>query len=97
MRNGIRFAIALGALGALSSGCVRYQVMTAEDHGQLPVTQLETIKTTNYLVFFTQEHQFWLCEDRGESLVCDRRCGGKTDLECPSLSAGWGGISTNVR
>ncbi|MCC6526516.1 MAG: hypothetical protein IT373_27960 [Polyangiaceae bacterium] len=104
MRNGWKLLVSAAALSLLG-GCVRYQVLAASDQGDerrknpgtLPVTQLETLKTTNYYFVITIEHQFWLCQDSGDTLLCDRRCGSGTDLECPALSAGGGTITSNVR
>jgi hypothetical protein len=105
MRKNLAIASILGVLGALATGCTSYRVLSAFDQGderrkepgEQPVTQLETLKTTNYFFSFVIEHQFWLCQDTGDTLLCERRCGNKTDLECPALAGGGGTITSNVR
>ena len=70
---------------------------SAEDQGKLPVTKLETVKTTFALFWVTEEHQFWLCEDKGDDLVCHRSCGGVQDVECPTASSTEGAFTTHTR
>lgn len=86
---------AFGSLGAL--GCSSYRIRSAEDQGKLPVTKLETVKTTFALFWVTEEHQFWLCEDKGDDLVCHRSCGGVQDVECPTASSTEGAFTTHTR
>lgn len=81
---------------ALASGCSTYRIHSAEDHGALPVLKLETVRTTWAVFWAETEHQFWLCQDRGDELVCQRSCGGQTDLMCPTTVAGQG-VITNTR
>lgn len=90
-------ALASLAVAALVSGCVNYRVVNVVDHHAQGTTQLETMKTTDYLFAATVEHQFWLCDDKGTELVCERRCGEGTDLQCPAAAGTGIGITTNVR
>lgn len=104
MRNKLTFLGMLVGLATLG-GCVHYSVIGATDHGderrkepgKLPITALETMKISNYFFSISAEHQFWVCQDTGDALVCDRRCGGKTDLTCPEATATGYGVSSNVR
>ncbi|HVJ88545.1 MAG TPA: hypothetical protein VM580_02000 [Labilithrix sp.] len=83
-------------LGALSTGCTKRTILTFDDHPAQGLTTLQAFTTKNYLLWFDAEHQFFLCNDAGDKLVCKRSCGGSTDLECPK-SADTGYKSTNVR
>jgi hypothetical protein len=91
-------ALAIGS--SLTTGCVTRRIVTFEDHEKLPVTSMQVIKHTNYLIFQTFEHQFYLCQDGGNSLTCNLQCGGaKNDLKCPSVFTNGNGTSaaSNVR
>lgn len=91
-------AFALVGVSALaSSGCTTYRIRSAEDHGAMKVLKLETIKTTNAFLWVDVEHQFWLCQDTGDDLVCRRSCGQNRDLQCPTFVASDGGMTTNTR
>lgn len=76
-----------------TTACTTYQIRSAEDHGVLPVLKLETVRTSWTLFFAESEHQFWLCQDQGDDLVCHRSCGGGSDLQCPTAITGEGVIS----
>lgn len=84
---------AVVTLAGVASACTTYRIRSAEDHGVMPVLKLETIKTTNAFFYNESEHQFWLCQDRGDDLVCERACGGNLDTQCPTLLVGDGVIS----
>lgn len=83
-------------LGTLSTGCTKRTILAFDDHQTQRLTTLQAFQTKNYLFWSTAEHQFFLCTDTGEKLVCKRSCGGSTDLECPQgVDTGYN--STNVR
>lgn len=90
-------ALALFAAAALSVGCSTYHVSRIEDHPSRKITRLEALKHTNYLLWDSTEHQFYLCEQKPDRLVCDLACGGKTDIHCPESMASGAVVSTNVR
>ncbi len=78
-------------------GCSRYQIVELTDHARLGVTQFETLRITDYGMWSDVEHQFWLCRNIDDDLVCKRRCGGDSGIECPATAASPRGITTNVR
>ena len=84
-------------MSLLTVGCTRYAIRGASDHQDYKVTALEVTKMTNHVFWTSAEHVFWMCRDEGDTLVCKRRCGGDTDLECPAATGGMGGITSNVR
>ncbi len=96
MTRTLRIALALGALSGLSA-CTSYKVLAFADHPVHPVTRLETLRLDDYWVSASVQHQYWLCQDQGDTLSCTRKCGEGTDLECPSATGVAGGISTNTR
>ena len=77
--------------------CSRYQIVEFTDHKSMGLTQLETLRITDYGMWSEVEHQFWLCRNIDEELVCKRRCGGDSGIECPATSATPRSITTNVR
>jgi hypothetical protein len=82
---------------ALLGACSSYRIHSVEDHGEKPVLKLETVRTS-YTLFFTEvEHQYWLCQDQGEALVCHRSCGAGTDMQCPTALVGDGFATHNAR
>ncbi|GEM_PF-1696037 len=89
------FAITL-ALGALSMGCTRRTILAFDDHPTHSLTTLQAFQSKFYVFWGDSEHQFFLCTDTGDKLVCKRSCGGDTDLACPK-SVDTGYSSTNVR
>lgn len=88
---------ALALLAAAASACTTYTIRHFDDHHAQPVTQLETNKINDMYIWATFEHQFWLCEDAGDQLICERRCGEGTDLTCPAAAMSGAGITTNAR
>lgn len=94
----MRCALALGFAAALG-GCARYQILEFQDHSnaETKLNQLQVLKTTSYGVWATVEHQFWMCTDNGDELVCNRSCGGDLDIVCPSAMGGGGVVSSNTR
>jgi hypothetical protein len=90
--------LAVLAAGMLSlAGCSRYQIVELTDHARLGVTQFETLRITDYGMWSDVEHQFWLCRNIDDDLVCKRRCGGDSGIECPATTSWPRGITTNVR
>jgi len=87
---------AMTLLGALSTGCTKRSILNFDDHPAQGLTTLQAFTTKNYLFWTDAEHQFFLCQDAGDKLVCKRACGGSTDLECPKSAEGYS-YSTNVR
>ncbi len=94
MRKLIVFA--LSSL-AFSSACTTYQIRSAESHDKMPVLKLETIRTSNWFFWAEIEHQFWMCQDSGDDLLCERSCGGRQDIECPTSSFSGSAMTTNTR
>jgi len=96
----IRNAMALLSLGLVvfATGCVTRQITRFEDNQKSPVTALEVNKTENYFVFVKKTHQFYLCQDTGNKLVCKLSCDGNNDVVCPAAGANaYTGATTNVR
>lgn len=93
----MRAGLMIASAATLLAGCSTYRIRSAEDQGKLPVTKLETVKTTFALFWASEEHQFWLCEDKGDDLVCHRSCGGVQDVQCPTAVSTEGAFTTNTR
>ena len=88
--------VAVAALAAGSTGCAKRTILAFDDHQNHNLTTLQAFHTKSYVVYTTEEHQFFFCTDTGDKLVCKRSCGGNTDLVCPkTLDTGYN--STNVR
>lgn len=88
---------ALG-LGLSCMGCVTRTITNFEDNPKGPVTALELNKNTHFLgapISFV--HQFYLCQDTGDKLVCELSCDGKNDAVCPKIFTNGSGTTTNVR
>jgi hypothetical protein len=98
-----RIFMALAALLALSSfGCVARTITHFEDNQKSPVTALEVDKvfTIPILSFYSKTtHQFYLCQDTGNQLVCKLSCDGTNDAVCPMGTTTNRGVTTttNVR
>ncbi len=94
-----RHAMALLSFGlvAFSTGCVSRQITRFEDNQKSPVTALEVSKVENYVFFAKATHQFYLCQDTGDKLICKLSCDGKNDVVCPAASAGYTGATSNIR
>ena len=95
MRHLILVSLSSLVLGA--SACTTYQIRSAESHPTMPLVKLETLKTTNMFFWASVEHQFWMCQDAGDDLVCERSCGGGQDLECPMSTFGDNAMTSNTR
>ena len=96
----LRFLLGLSlatVLLALLPGCTSRTVIAFDDHPRHPVTAIQAVRTNSYLFGSSNTHEFWNCIEKGDTLVCKPLCGGKTDLQCPSVNAHTGGGSTNVR
>ncbi len=90
------FALAAFALLPLTSGCAKRTILAFDDHPYNNLTTLQALRTKSYVFWSDTEHQFFLCTDAGDKLVCKRSCGGGTDLECPkTVDTGYN--SSNVR
>lgn len=98
MRNVIKLVLALGLAAALT-GCHQYRILEFSDHdnAETKLNQLEVLKVSNFFVYAMAEHQFWLCTDQGDELVCSRSCGGDLDVKCPMAATGGNVMSTNTR
>ncbi len=97
MKTTIRLALGLILVTSLFGGCTKYYLTKMKDQGTIKSTQLQFLKVQNYYVYSKVTHQFWLCDDQGDTLTCSRSCDEGTDLECPKASGGFGGVSTNTR
>lgn len=76
------------------TGCTKRWIISANDHPTRGIMNLETGKSTHYILFpGSVTHEFWSCEEKGNSLVCEKACDGKTDLVCPQSNI----MTTNVR
>lgn len=88
---------ALG-LGLSCMGCVTHTITRFEDNPKGPVTALELNKNTEFFGrILSSVHQFYLCQDTGDKLVCQISCDGKNDAVCPRLFTTNSGTTTNVR
>ncbi|MFO0665617.1 MAG: hypothetical protein U0174_16800 [Polyangiaceae bacterium] len=96
MKNILALSL-LGLAGLSSVGCMSRSVTSFEDHQRHPVTAMEAVRTNTYLFSKTYTHEFFNCQEKGDTLVCKPLCGSKTDLQCPAYTPGSGGGSTNVR
>lgn len=95
-QNLIRLGVSLGALFAV--GCSNTYVTSFSDHATNPTTVLQAMHTWNYWVVRGAEHQFYMCRDTGNTLVCKKECGGdKVDLACPGLDLTFSSGTSNVR
>jgi hypothetical protein len=84
------------ALALLSTGCVHRSLTSVKDVGGSDTTLIETSDLFDAYVYKHVTHVFWQCKETGQTLTCERACGGTTDLTCPaadSLSV----TSSNVR
>lgn len=93
----IPMALASLALAALATGCVTRTITRFEDNQKSPVTALEVSKFENYLFFAKKTHQFYLCQDTGDKLICKLSCDGTNDVVCPQAGGSYAGATTNVR
>jgi hypothetical protein len=84
-------------VGLSCMGCVTRTITRFEDNAKSPVTALELVKNTNYLVMAKSVYQFYLCQDTGDKLVCSISCDGKNDAVCPMGATNGTYTSTNVR
>ncbi len=89
-------SIALAALSTMS-GCFSRQLLGFSVHPEKETMLMETYDTRDYLVWSKHEHVYWSCAESGDQLQCTRRCGGKTDLVCPTMSIFANSAGTNVR
>lgn len=78
-------------------GCTKRAVLRFEDHPSQNKTYVETLREDNYWVTRSNTHEFWLCDDTENELVCAPTCDGSTDLACPSAGMSVGIAGTNVR
>lgn len=80
--------IAFAAL-LMTSGCLKRNLIRAEDNQARPLTMVETLD--NYTMFgyvIGTHYRFWICTDQGDTLDCKVECDGETDLDC--VGFGWG-------
>lgn len=87
----------LGLFGFSGMGCMSREVTSFEDHNRYPVTAMQAVRTNTFIFSKTYTHEFFNCQEKGDTLICKPLCGGKTDLQCPGVTATSGGGSTNVR
>lgn len=94
----LRFCLLLLAVLSLA-GCTKRSILRFEDHPTQQKTYVETLRVDNYFVSSSRTHEFWLCDDNENELVCARTCDGSTDLKCPAsgTSISISGSGTNVR
>lgn len=89
---------ALVLCGALSTGCVKRDLISFADHESKPLTAMNVAVTRKYLFWSTHEYVFYSCAEQGDSLSCKRLCGGSNDIVCPEAAGGGGGlVQTNIR
>lgn len=79
--GGAALVMALG-----SSGCLSRQMVNFQTHPEQNTILMETLDSKSYIVWSKTEHVYWSCAESGESLQCERRCGGKSDLACPTTA-----------
>ncbi len=81
-----------------SSACLMSRtVIKFQDHPQKPLTEFETFDLYYYVLMVSGTHQFWMCTDEGDKLVCTHECGGASDLVCPEWTYdAFGTSATNI-
>ncbi len=84
-------------VGFTTSGCLSRQMLGFQTHPTEQTVLMETFDTRNYLVWQKHEHVYWSCSEADNALQCVRRCGGKSDLVCPTFSIFANSGGTNVR
>jgi hypothetical protein len=84
-------------VASLCAGCHSYRIGRFQDHYSKPVTIMEVDKTSNYLFTKKFTHQFYLCKDEPEALVCSIVCDGANDIKCPRVQVMGNYVMTNVR
>lgn len=94
-----RLLTALFVLGiaATQTGCITRTVTRFEDNQKAPLTALELDKHMDYFVYRKHVHQFYLCQDTGDKLVCKLSCDGTNDVVCPAAVQSGNSATTNVR
>jgi hypothetical protein len=98
--NRFFMALAVSLLALASSGCITRTITHFEDNQKSPVTALEVNRQFTILGLYSSvTHQFYLCQDTGNQLVCKLSCDGATDAVCPKAATTDGGVTTttNVR
>ena len=96
--NRFFMALAVSLLALASTGCVTRTITHFEDNEKSPVTALEVNKHFTVLGFYSKvTHQFYLCQDTGNQLVCKLSCDGANDTVCPMGAASGNLTTTNVR
>ena len=78
-----------------STGCFSRQLVNFQTHPEKNTLLMETFEKRDYLVWSKVEHVYWSCAESGNSLECQRRCGGKTDLVCPATAIFANSASSN--
>lgn len=98
-RTFLSWALGVASVTALTltSACSTSRILGAQDHGAMPVTHVEILKSSNFIFWSSAEHVFLLCRDAGTDLICQRECGGPQELECPTSTVSDGIQSSNVR
>jgi hypothetical protein len=84
-------------IATTSTGCVYRQVTRFEDNQKSPITAIEVDKRMDYFVMRKVVHQFYLCQDTGEKLICKLSCDGTNDVVCPAAQVNGNMTTTNVR
>lgn len=97
MMSRLMIALSLLGIAVTSTGCVTRHVTRFEDNQKAPLTALELDKRTDYFVMRKFVHQFYLCQDTGDKLVCKLSCDGTNDVVCPAAATSGNGATTNVR
>lgn len=96
--NRFFMALAVSLLALASSGCVFRTITHFEDNEKSPVTAMEVDKLYTILGLYSKAtHQFYLCQDTGNQLVCKLSCDGANDAVCPMGTASGATTTTNVR
>jgi len=87
----------LSLFGALSTGCVKRQLVGFADHDSKPLTAMNVAVTRSYLFWSSHEYVFYSCAEQGDKLTCRRLCGGNNDIVCPVAAASGGVVQSNIR
>jgi len=65
---------------ALSTGCASRMIVSVEDApAGGNTTIIQTVDTTNYLLWGVQKNVWWECGPQGEGLSCEKRCDVRDD------------------
>lgn len=85
MRNAVFFT--LFATSLLLGGCVSRTIENIHDHPTRPLTLVETKRVKTFLKMpISDKYEYWMCQDKGNRLICELMCDGERDVACPEVN-----------